>query len=210
MIELPTPQRIYAKSLWIRLWHWGNALLIVGLAVSGVSLHFADPKLSLLEFSVAAAVHRFAGVALILFYVGFLVGNLSSGAWRRFLPQRSGLVSRCLAQARYYGWGRFRGEASPAAASAGVPEFNALQAIVYCVILFVVLPVVVISGLVFLNPELAAGRFLGLSGLLPVAVIHYVSAALIVAFMIGHVYLGTMGRSPTSAFKTMITGWHEH
>lgn len=208
MTETQTPQRTYAKPLWIRLWHWGNALLIVGLALSGISLHFSDPKLALLEFSLASNIHTIAGVGLVLLYISFVGGNLISGNWRRFMPGSSALIGRCLAQARYYAWGTFKGESSPS--SAEPHDFNALQAIVYCLILFLVMPMVVVSGLVFLYPQVAPDQAFGMSGLLPVAVIHYVTAALVIAFMIGHIYLGTMGRSPTSSFKTMITGWHEH
>jgi thiosulfate reductase cytochrome b subunit len=202
-------ERTYAKPLWIRLWHWGNAFLIIGLALSGASLHFSDPKLTLLEFSLAASIHSFTGVALVFLYVSFVAGNVASGNWRRFVPASSALLGRCLAQARYYAWGTFKGEPSPSSTASGTSSFNALQAVVYCVILFLVMPAVVGSGLVFLYPEVAPDQAFGMSGLMPVAIIHYVTAALVIAFMIGHIYLGTMGRSPTSAFRTMVTGWED-
>lgn len=207
MTDRHDPERTYAKSLWIRLWHWGNALLIIALALSGGSLHFSDPQLALLEFSLAASIHNVAGVALAFLYAGFVAGNLASGSWRRFMPGSSALAGRCLAQARYYAWGTFKGEPSPSSATAGASAFNALQAVVYCLILFLLMPAVVVSGLVFLYPQAAPDQAFGMSGMLPVAVIHYVTAALVIAFMIAHIYLGTMGRSPTSAFKTMLTGW---
>ena len=37
--------REYLIAPWIRIWHWSNALLILTLAVTGNSLHFADPNL---------------------------------------------------------------------------------------------------------------------------------------------------------------------
>jgi thiosulfate reductase cytochrome b subunit len=36
--------RIYLLPVWIRLWHWANALLIITLAITGISLHFADSQ----------------------------------------------------------------------------------------------------------------------------------------------------------------------
>ena len=32
-------ERIYLLSLWIRLWHWTNALLIIMLTITGISLY---------------------------------------------------------------------------------------------------------------------------------------------------------------------------
>lgn len=210
MTDRPQAQPTYVKSLWIRLWHWTNAFLIIGLAITGASLHFSDPKFAVIEFSVALSLHNVAGSLLVALYVAFLVGNLVSGNWRRFLPGSSALARRCLAQARYYAWGIFKGDASPHSAPIEADEFNALQAIVYFGVLFLVMPVLVVSGLIYLFPQVAPAEFFGWSGLLPVALAHYLAAALVVAFLIGHIYLGTMGKSVTSSFRTMITGWHHH
>lgn len=202
-------ERIYLLPLWIRLWHWGNALLIVTLAVTGICLHFAAPQPALLEFRLASEIHNLAGLALVAFYVVFLVGNVASGNWRQFIPAARGLPGRCLEQVRYYVWDVFKGAPEPFPVT---PEanFNPLQAITYGLVMYVAMPVIVVSGLLFLYPEFAPKQAFGLAGLLPVAVVHYVMAAVILMFMIVHVYLGTMGRRVTSLFRTMITGWHEH
>jgi thiosulfate reductase cytochrome b subunit len=76
--------------------------------------------------------------------------------------------------------------------------------------MYLVMPTVVISGLIFLYPQFAPDRVFGLDGLLPVALVHYLGAAVIFMFMISHIYLGTTGTTVTSMFKMMITGWHEH
>ena len=46
-------ERTYLFPAWIRLWHWLNAALIVVLGVTGLSLHYADPKLPLVDFELA-------------------------------------------------------------------------------------------------------------------------------------------------------------
>jgi thiosulfate reductase cytochrome b subunit len=76
--------------------------------------------------------------------------------------------------------------------------------------MYLVIPTVVISGLVFLYPQFAPDRLFGMDGLLPVALVHYLSAAVVFLFMISHIYLGTTGKTATSMFKMMSTGWHEH
>jgi thiosulfate reductase cytochrome b subunit len=199
MSERPENKRPPAKSLRIRSWHWSNAFLTINQAITGVSLHFADPKGNLVDFSLAADLHMIGGALLVALYVSFIVRN-----WRRFMPKVSTLVSRCKSQAHYYSWGIFKGESSPHSSP------HALQALLYFLILFVLMPTVALTGLVFLFPEVAPSRAFGRDGLLPIALAHYVTATFIVALMMGHIYLGTMRKSVTSSFKSMITGRQYH
>ncbi len=202
-------ERIYLLPLWIRLWHWSNALLIITLSVTGFSLHFADPKLPLVEFSLAARLHQVAGVALVALYAFFVVANLVTGNWWQYIPKPPGIIERCWVQAKWYMFGIFRGEPHPYRVSEET-NFNALQALSYWFIMYMVMPLMLLSGLLFLFPEFAPDRVFGFDGLLPVAVVHYLTGAVIVMFMIAHIYLGTTGTTVTSMFKTMINGWHEH
>lgn len=202
-------ERIYLLPLWIRLWHWSNALLIILLAVTGISLHFADPTLPLVEFSLAARLHQVAGLALVALYSFFVVANIVSGNWWQYVPKPPGVLERCRVQAKWYMIGIFRGDPHPYRVSEEA-NFNALQAISYWVIMYMIMPVMLLSGLVYLFPDFAPDRVFGLDGLLPVAILHYITGAIIVMFMIVHVYLGTTGATVTSMFKTMINGWHEH
>lgn len=200
-------ERIYLLPLWIRLWHWTNALLIITLSVTGISVHFADPKLPLVEFALAARVHQVAGLALVALYGFFVIANIVSGNWWQYVPKPPGVLERCWVQAKWYMVGIFRGEPHPYRVSEEA-NFNALQAISYWVIMYMIMPVMLISGLIYLFPEFAPDRVLGFDGLLPVAMLHYITGAIIVMFMIVHIYLGTTGETVTSMFKTMINGWH--
>ncbi|MDP3030646.1 MAG: cytochrome b/b6 domain-containing protein [Rhodocyclaceae bacterium] len=200
--------RIFLLPLWIRIWHWANALLIITLTVTGVSLHFADPQLPLVEFSLAARIHDIAGIALVALYVFFVIANIVTGNWWQYVPKPPGVMERCVKQARWYAYGIFRGEPHPYRVSEEA-NFNAMQAIAYWVMMYVVMPVMLITGLIFLIPELAPDRLFGFDGLLPVAILHYLTGAVIIMFMIAHIYLGTTGKTATSMFKTMFTGWYE-
>jgi thiosulfate reductase cytochrome b subunit len=201
--------RIYLLPVWIRLWHWANALLIITLAITGISLHFADPKLPLVEFSLAARIHDVAGVALVALYAFFVVANIVSGNWWQYVPKPPGVLERCKVQARWYLIGIFKGEPHPYRVSEEA-NFNAMQAITYWVMMYLVMPLMLITGVLFLYPEFAPDRFFGFDGLLPIAMLHYLTGAVIIMFMISHMYLGTTGKTATSMFKTMVTGWYEH
>jgi thiosulfate reductase cytochrome b subunit len=201
--------RIYLLPVWIRLWHWANALLIITLAITGISLHFADPKLPLVEFSLAARIHDVAGIALVALYAFFVVANIVSGNWWQYVPKPPGVLERCKVQARWYLIGIFKGEPHPYRVSEEA-NFNAMQAITYWVMMYLVMPLMLITGVLFLYPEFAPDRFFGFDGLLPIAMLHYLTGAVIIMFMISHMYLGTTGKTATSMFKTMVTGWYEH
>jgi thiosulfate reductase cytochrome b subunit len=201
--------RIYLLPVWIRAWHWTNAALIVTLIITGVSLHFADPALPLVEFSLAARIHNIAGLGLAGLYGLFVVANIVSGNWWQYVPKPPGILRRCAVQARFYAWGIFKGEPHPYPPTREA-NFNALQALVYWAIMYLVMPTVVATGLIFLYPQVAPDRIFGMDGLLPVAVLHYLAGAAITLFMLAHMYLGTTGVTVTSLFKMMVTGWHEH
>lgn len=202
-------EREYLIAPWIRIWHWTNALLIVVLIVTGISVHFSDPDLPLVEFSLAVSVHNIAGVTLIFTYLVFVIGNIVSGNWWQFVPKPPGVVPRMMAQTKWYAFGIFRGDPSPHEPTPA-EHFNAMQAVMYWFIMYVLMPIVILSGLVYLYPQFAPDKLFGFDGLLPIAMLHYLSAAAILFFLVSHIYLGTTGKKVSTMFKMMFTGWHEH
>ena len=202
-------EKVYLISLWVRLWHWTNAALIVTLGITGLSLHFADPKLPLVDFALSVRIHNAAGVALICTWIFFFFANIVSGNWRQFVPKMQGLVQRIFAQARWYAYGVFLGEAHVHEPNKE-EHFNVLQALTYVGVMYLLLPVMIVSGLVYLYPQFAPDQLFGFDGLLPVALIHYLGAVALLLFLLSHIYLGTTGKTVGQMFKTMITGWHEH
>ena len=201
-------ERVYMQPLWLRIWHWTNATLILALIVSGVSLHFADPTAMLLPFSLARDVHNIAGLALCAAYVFFVVANIVSGNWWYYVPKPEHFFRNCWLQSRYYLWDNFWGRPHPFPLTTE-KSFNALQQIIYWMIMYLLMPALLLTGVIFLWPELAPDRIMGVDGLLPVAVAHYVFGFILFLFMLGHMYLATLGNTPTSLLRMMITGWHE-
>jgi thiosulfate reductase cytochrome b subunit len=202
-------EREYLLSPWIRIWHWTNAVLIVTLGVTGMSLHFADPNLPLVEFSLAVRIHNIAGVCLIGTYTFFVIGNIVTGNWWQFVPKPPGILQRIIEQTKWYAYGIFVGAPHPHTPSKE-ENFNALQAVTYWNIMYLLLPLILLSGLIYLYPEFAPDTMFGFDGLLPVAMVHYLSATAILLFLLSHIYLGTTGKTVGQLFKMMFTGWHEH
>ena len=202
-------ERVFLLSLWIRLWHWTNAGLILCLAASGISLHFSAPQAALIPFYWARDMHNICGVMLCGAYAIFFIGNILTGNVWQFVPRGEDFIERCLSQARYYLYGIFAGEPHPFPPSPD-SNFNPLQQIFYWAIMYLCMPALLVTGMVYLWPALAPDKIMGVDGLLPVALAHYLFAFIIFLFLLMHVYLGTTGAKATSMFKMMITGWHEH
>lgn len=202
-------ERIYLLPLWLRIWHWTNALLIISLVASGASLHYAAPTAMLLPFSLARSIHNIAGVTLCVTYSFFVIGNIVSGNWWQYVPKPGGFLRKVWIQTRYYIWDVFHGRPHPFPPTVEA-NFNALQQIIYWCVMYLLMPLLLITGIMFLWPELAPDRIMGVDGLLPVAMAHYILGFFIFLFMLGHIYLATLGATTTSLIKMMITGWHEH
>jgi thiosulfate reductase cytochrome b subunit len=200
--------RVYILARWIRVWHWTNATLIILLLASGVSMHYSQPTVRLINFSLAREIHNFAGIMLCLNYGFFFIGNIVSGNWWQFIPRPHGYAHRAWKQIRYYLWGIFRGEPHPFPTTVA-DNFNPLQQFTYWGVMYVLVPLLMLTGVVYLFPTLAPDRWFGVDGLLPIALAHYVVAFLIFLFFLVHVYLTTTGEKLTDHVKMMITGWHE-
>ena len=201
--------RTYILPLWLRIWHWLNALLMILLMVSGASLHFTDPSLPLMPFEMARTVHNVSGITLSVLYIMYLLWNAHTGNWRQYVPDLGKLVDNINRQNAFVARGIFKGEPPPVVPT---PEqkYNALQQITYLLVMYVAMPLLVITGIAFLFPELAPETLFGFYGLVTVAVSHYVVGFLLVMFMLGHIYMGTMGVTASAGFKMMINGWHDH
>ncbi len=201
-------ERIYILRAWVRLWHWINAVLIITLIVSGFSLHYSGTNLAILKFALARQVHNFCGVTLCINYAFFFTGNILSGHWWQYLPRGEGFAERMWLQFRFYSWGIFKGEPHPFPTT---PEdnYNPLQQITYWALMYILMPLLMVTGLIYLYPTVAPDHWFGVDGLLPIAVTHYVVGFMIFLYLLLHLYLCTTGKKITTLIMMMITGWHE-
>ncbi|RYH08831.1 cytochrome b/b6 domain-containing protein [Tropicimonas sp. IMCC6043] len=201
-------QRIFILPIWIRLWHWTNAALMILLAISGASMHFSGTGWGILRFETAVKIHNFCGVTLLWLYGLFILANLFSGNLGRYLPEMKGFIGKSWKQIKFYCWGIFVGAPDPYEPTREASH-NTLQQVMYWAVMYILVPIVLISGAMFLWPNLAPKEVLGLDGLVPVALVHYVAGVVLFGFTLMHIYLGTTGHKISSQFKTMVNGYHE-
>ncbi len=200
--------RINSYPLWLRLWHWSNALLFLLLVVTGISLHFASPDAAFIPFKDALVFHNVGGILMSGFYLAFLVGNAVTGNGRYYLPKRDNFIRDMWKQMVFYGIGIFRGDPHPFPASR-TRKFNPLQQLTYLFVMYGAMPILIITGFLFLFPEYGPDKVMGMGGIWPVAVLHYVIGFLLTVFLAGHLYLITTGETITSELQKMMTGWED-
>jgi thiosulfate reductase cytochrome b subunit len=202
-----TGERLYLYPLWLRIWHGINALCIIALIISGISLHYADRSIILLDFPTAISVHNFAGVLVSLSYLVFFFGNLFTKNGKYYRVKVQGLFKRIQKQISYYTQGMFKGEQPPFPVSEK-RKFNPLQKYAYIFVMYVFLPVLIITGFALFFPEIIFEQIFQVSGIMITAVLHGIMGFLVFVFLLIHLYVASMGKSPAENYKSILTGWH--
>jgi thiosulfate reductase cytochrome b subunit len=201
---------MYLYPVWVRLWHVFNAVLIIILIITGLSMQYTGKGEYMLVVGFARAVklHNIAAILLILNYALFVIGNILSGNGKYYRIDKKNFFSDLGKQMRYYSWGMFKGEKHPFPVSIE-RKFNPLQRISYVLAMYVAFPLLIISGLGLLFPETVINRFFGISGLIITDILHITMGFCLSVFLIVHIYTCTLGARPFSLFRGIITGYHE-
>ena len=201
-------ERVFLHSAGTRIWHWANALLMVVLMVTGFRMHFGGREDPVLSFETAFNVHNLAGVVLVLAALYFFVANQVTGAVRQYTRRHESGATGLFGQARWYLVGIFTGAPHPFHPTAE-RKFNPLQRLTYLGVMYVLYPLVVVTGVVLLFPGVLPDRILGRPGTWWIAAAHYLFAAFATLFLLGHIYLATTGDRLSYLLSGMITGWHK-
>jgi Ni/Fe-hydrogenase b-type cytochrome subunit len=227
-LAAPVERRVYRHRLATRAWHWINAVTIFIMIGSGLMISNAHPRLYWGQFG-ANPDHawflppHFAGwitipssynlalgrrwhllFALVLAFnlLWFLVASALNRHWRDFRFSRAELGPRALAaDVREHLAFRFHDHAHP-------ERFNTLQKIAYALALFVLLPLMIATGLA-LSPGWDAGApwLLALfGGRASARSIHFVCCWAVIGFVVVHLVLVILAGA-ASEVRSMITGW---
>ena len=198
---------IYLYPRYIRLWHMLNTLFMLILILTGLCMQYSGRDASVIPFQVAVRMHNISGIILTASYLLFIIGNFFSGNGKHYRIQWQGLRKRMFIQLRYYMFGYLKKQDHPYPVS-GERKFNPLQAFTYAFIMYIALPLVVISGWGLLFPETVLKGVFGVSGLVLTDLLHVIMGFLLSIFMIIHIYTITLGPHPLRNFRAIITGWH--
>ncbi len=198
--------KIYFYPIWLRIWHGINAIGIIILIVTGISLQSAMDS-SIINFKTAITLHNISGVVIAINYFVFLIGNMLTKNSKFYIIKPQGFLKRPLKQAYYYAWGMFHGMKAPYPLSEK-RKFNPLQKYFYLLVMYLAVPAVIVSGLALLFPEIIIEKIYNLSGIFVTAIFHSAMGFFISIFLLIHLYVATIGKSPLENFKSIVSGWH--
>ncbi len=198
----------------VRIWHWLNALGIVTLCLTGAQIRFPEYLAIFGSYRTAIVLHNTAGlVVAISFSLWFFYYTLGSRKITQlYVPGVEDLKRGVLRQAFFYFFLYFFGCPNPHHATPD-SKFNPMQKSAYLAIMFVLVPLVSLTGILLMNVSPLRELVLVAGGLKLLVGLHFLLACSLCAFLFTHVYLTTLGHTPLAHTKSMWTGWeevHEH
>ncbi|MBN1767537.1 MAG: cytochrome b/b6 domain-containing protein [Prolixibacteraceae bacterium] len=197
-------KQIYIYKRFERFWHWSQAALIIFLAITGFEVH---GSFHIFGFEQAARFHRVASWALIVLIIFAIFWHFATGEWKQYLPTTNKLKEQIL----YYAYGMFKGEPHPTKKTE-LSKMNPLQRLVYLGFKLFLIPVTIISGILYMFHKTIDANDVVVVEDIPlhgIAFWHTLGAFLLMVFLVVHVYMTTTGHTPTSNIKAMLTGYED-
>ena len=203
-------EMVYMTPMPVRIWHWLNAFGIVTLCVTGLQIRFPDYINIFGAYKAAIRLHNTAGLVVSISYALWLVYYLfvARSMMKLYVPTLEDLKTGLLRQAYFYFLTFFLGKPNPHHSTPD-SKFNPMQKAAYLVIMFILLPLVIVSGgfLMYVAPLREILLLLG--GIKTLVGTHFLLSCCFTAFLFVHIYLATLGHTPLAHFKPMWIGWEE-
>ena len=202
--------RIYLTHMPIRIWHWINAFSIVILCLTGIQIRFPEQVKIFGTFKATIWLHNTAGITLGVIY---LLWAIYYGLWTRtlfrlYFPTVSDLTDGLKKQSVYYFYTYFKGDPNP---HVETPEnkFNPVTKLFYVIAMFVMSPLIIVTGILLLNAGPLRDWIIAVGGIKILIGIHYLVGSALIAFMLLHIYLTTLGTTFFEHYYPMWHGWEK-
>jgi thiosulfate reductase cytochrome b subunit len=201
---------VYLQPIPIRIWHWFNAVGIITLIVSGAQIRFPEVITILGSYRTAIWTHNISGIIVAVSFAFWLVyyKMVRNTLDKLYIPNEEDLKHGILRQLVFYCFWYFVGRPSPFHPSPEV-KFNPMQKAAYLVVMFLIVPLVILTGILLMNVTPLRVLVLMTGGIKILDALHFLSACCVFAFLFTHVYLATLGSTPLAYIKPMIFGWEE-
>ncbi len=200
--------KIYIYPFWLRVWHIGNAIACLILIITGMSMQYSSQDAPLISFGIAVKWHNVAGIILAINYFTFLIGNAFSTNGNHYRVIFKGVLSRLKIQMIYYSYGIFKNRPEPFPTTKQ-QKFNPLQQFTYILIMYIICPLIILTGCFMFFPEFVKGSILNINSFLFIDILHVFTGFIISLFLVIHVYFSTISHDKVSSrFKSILTGYH--
>lgn len=218
--------QVYRHRLITRIWHWINALAVLVMIPSGLMIFNAHPRLywgnyganfdqawlklpqwpgwltlpSTYDLAGARHWHLFFALVLAFSLLVYLLWSLANRHLQRDLRiRRAELNAAHVVEDLEAHWQmRFHDPADPRA-------YNLFQKLSYAVVLFVLLPLLILTGLA-LAPAMWPWIADMFGGRQSARSLHFIAMALTSIFVVVHLTLVILA-GPINEVRSMITGW---
>ena len=200
-------KRIYLHPLPIRIWHWVNALGFIILILTGANIRNI---INIFSVETAVEIHSWLGFILLANYCIWFFYYILTMNIKIYIPpihHPIEFAKKALTQAKFYGWGIMVGDQNP---HHSTPEhkFNPMQQVSYLMIMALLIPVQIITGLFLWDPKLFS-PIVNLVGIQVFDAVHVFLWIFFSAFIIVHFYLATLGHTTWAHIIAMFTGFEE-
>ena len=202
-------KRIVLNPLMVRIWHWIHGIAIVLLVLTGFQIRFPDLITWFGTLRIAVSLHNILGFIVLFDYLlwfGYYV--LKRELTKQYVPAPEDFTIGIPTQSTYYFARIFFGDPAPFEPT---PEakFNSLQKITYFGIMFLLVPLQIITGVLLWDLERFHSIIAALGGVRVIDAFHIILAYIFTAFLIVHIYLATLGHTFFSHIKAMIVGYED-
>ncbi len=200
-------KKIYLHPLPIRIWHWVNAGGFIVLILTGANIRNI---VNLFSVETAVEIHSWLGFVLLANYFIWFLYYLLTLNIKIYIPPLHHPVEfakKALRQAKFYGFGLMVGDQNPHHSTPD-NKFNPMQQMSYLMIMTVLIPVQIITGLFLWDPKLFS-PIVNIVGIQIFDLIHVLLWIFFSAFMIVHFYLATLGHTTWAHIIAMFSGYEE-
>lgn len=190
--------RLYLFSVFERLWHWFQVVVVTILLLTGFDVH---GSINIMSFHDAVEWHNAAGIAWAVGTPFFLFWLVITRQWQHYVPTSR----KFFETARYYAWDIFWNRDHPFVKTEQ-EKHNPIQRLAYLGLFLFIAPVQILTGIAYWLWRSLDWSWLSLQTL---AFIHILFAFAILGFLIVHVYMVTTGKTLLEYVRAMVTGFKD-
>ena len=193
-------RRVYLYKGFERFWYWAQVILVFSLMLTGFEIH---GSFSMFGYQNAVGLHNTSAWMFIVLIIFSIFWHITTEEWKQYVPTSTNLK----AQLQYYLGGIFKDSPHPTGKTL-LSKLNPLQRLTYFGLKIVMIPLTVMSGLLYMFFHYPI-KGIEIESLEYIALIHTAGAYLLIAFLVVHLYLITTGHTIGSNLKAMLTGWED-
>jgi thiosulfate reductase cytochrome b subunit len=201
--------RVYINPLPVRIWHWTNAIGFVLMILTALQIRYVG-LISVVSFRTAVMLHNWIGfvlIANIFLWLGFYLTSDKIKVYHPELDARK-YFTGAFRQMQFYGYGIFKGDPNPFHVTP-YSKFNPLQSMFYQVLMMIIVPIQFYTGILLWDVSRFSAQVNFFGGVRVIDTVHVLIFAFFLFFIPFHVYLATLGHTPTAHFKAMLTGYED-